>query len=227
MRFCLRRNEQGFKFDERTCSISRKSPNNALPEADRSDMEDFIARLQVVLPVLGIQFIRPTPNLSKMPNTRAKSNATDLSESSSRLIDDTNYGATALTIQSTADGEKSPIFKFSSRDVKANAVEVGGQMIVLAGSRARSEELPSLASNVRTYREQLKRSGKLVSSTTNGILEFPDDVVFTSPSAAAQAVMGTSRNGRTDWIVESTGQTYAKWQESENHQDTTPNHSRG
>jgi Domain of unknown function (DUF4357) len=50
---------------------------------------------------------------------------------------------------------------------------------------------------------------------TDGILEFADDVAFTSPSAAAQAVMGTSRNGRADWIVEYTGQTYAKWQESE------------
>jgi len=54
-------------------------------------------------------------------------------------------------------------------------------------------------------------SGKLV--PTNGFFEFKEDVGFTSPSAAAQAVMGTSRNGRIDWVLESNGDTYARWQE--------------
>jgi hypothetical protein len=40
-----------------------------------------------------------------------------------------------------------------------------------------------------------------------------EDVSFTSPSAAAQAVMGTSRNGRTDWINTETNETYSAWQD--------------
>jgi uncharacterized protein DUF4357/RelA/SpoT family protein len=79
-------------------------------------------------------------------------------------------------------------------------------MIALPGSDARSDEAPSLASNVRAYREQLRRSGKLRPVENSNILRFVQDVAFTSPSAAAPAVMGTSRNGRVDWISETTMQ---------------------
>lgn len=44
-------------------------------------------------------------------------------------------------------------------------------------------------------------------------LSFTEEVAFTSPSAAAQAVMGTSRNGRDDWINVATNETYAAWQD--------------
>jgi hypothetical protein len=181
-----------------------------LPEADSSDMEDFVARLQVLLPVLGIQFIRPTPKL----DTPAAIDAGGLA-SLPVAVDSSSSRASTVRERPTTDGEKSPVFEFSSPSANAKAVEIGGQMIVLKGSQAQSQEQPSLGSNVRTYREQLKRSEKLVRSTHNDILELADDVAFTSPSAAAQAVMGTSRNGRVDWIVENTGETYAKWQEAE------------
>jgi hypothetical protein len=101
----------------------------------------------------------------------------------------------------------------SAGGLQAKAVEVDGQMIILAGSDARSEEAPSLASNVRAYREQLRRAGKLRPTDGTGNLRFNEDVAFTSPSAAAQAVMGTSRNGRTDWINTATNETYAAWQD--------------
>lgn len=47
----------------------------------------------------------------------------------------------------------------------------------------------------------------------SGNLRFTENVAFTSPSAAAAAVMGTSRNGRTDWINSDTNETYAAWQD--------------
>jgi hypothetical protein len=84
-------------------------------------------------------------------------------------------------------------------------------MIVRAGSQARISEAPSLASNVRAYRDQLIKAGKLVKTSDADSFYFVDDVAFTS--AAAQAVMGTSRNGRTDWINAATNETYANWQE--------------
>lgn len=61
----------------------------------------------------------------------------------------------------------------------------------------------------------LLQSGKLAPADNAEILRFATDVAFNSPSAAAQAVMGTSRNGRTDWVIRDTGQTYADWQEAE------------
>jgi hypothetical protein len=101
----------------------------------------------------------------------------------------------------------------SAGGLQARAVEADGRMIILAGSDARTEEAPSLSSNVRAYREQLRRAGKLRAAEGSGNLRFTEDVAFTSPSAAAQAVMGTSRNGRTDWINLATNETYAAWQD--------------
>jgi hypothetical protein len=194
--------------------VNRSEPEfDILPEADISDMDDFITRLQVLLPVLGIQFIRPTPKLTQISQSYLNNGLHSETEGTSS--GSTYSRASSSQTRPTTDGDQSPNFRFSSRDINAKAVEVGGQMIVLAGSQARSEEQPSLSSNVRAYREQLKRSGKLVPSAADGLSQFTEDVAFTSPSAAAQAVAGTSRNGRVDWIVENTGQTYANWQESE------------
>ena len=46
-------------------------------------------------------------------------------------------------------------------------------------------------------------------------LTFSDDYAFRSPSAAAAVVYGRAANGRTSWVLESTGQTYADWQEQQ------------
>lgn len=172
-----------------------------LPEGDLSDMEDFVARLQMLLPVLGIQFIRPTPNVSATSR-----------EPTARYEVERDA---PIKLRPTLDGVTSPIFKFGSTSVSARAVEVGGQMIVLKGSEAQLIDQSSLPSSARTYRDQLRNTGKLSKGAKPNILEFTDDVAFSSPSAAAEAVMGTSRNGRIDWIVEETGQTYARWQEAE------------
>ena len=50
---------------------------------------------------------------------------------------------------------------------------------------------------------------------THGNLVFSDDYAFSSPSAAAAVVCGRSANGRTSWVVEGTGQTYAAWQDQQ------------
>jgi hypothetical protein len=184
-----------------------------LPEADISDMEDFILRLQVLLPVLGIQFFRPTPKLGTAADDGAGS--ADAATRALPVGDERTSRTSFGQVRPTAAGGSSPEFKLSARGIEARAVELGGQMIVLSGSLARAEEQPSLASNVRTYRQQLRQSGKLVQTDNAEILRFATDVAFNSPSAAAQAVMGTSRNGRTDWVIRDTGQTYADWQEAE------------
>jgi hypothetical protein len=50
-----------------------------------------------------------------------------------------------------------------------------------------------------------------VKNQANG---FTKDYAFSSPSAAAAIVAGRSANGRTSWVLQSTGQTYADWEES-------------
>jgi hypothetical protein len=168
-------------------------------------MDDFIMRLQVLLPVLGADFVRPTPSvrLPKSTNTTKQTTSSDATSSASPENPD-NFPETFQ--------KNYPEFRMNAGGLQARALEIDSHMVILAGSQARAEEAPSLASNVRVLREQLLRSGKLVADTS-GNLRFTENVAVTSPSAAAQAVMGTSRNGRTDWINTDTNETYASWQE--------------
>lgn len=190
---------------EGRASLANKSDPDfdLLPESDLADMDDFIARLQILLPVLGADFVRPTPQV----HSSKAAKPTSIPPSQQNGIDGTQVQKYPL------DAGTHPEFRMSAGGLQARAVEVDGQMMILAESDARSEEAPSLASNVRAYREQLRRAGKLRLAEGTGNLRFTEDVAFTSPSAAAQAVMGTSRNGRTDWINTATNETYAAWQD--------------
>ena len=178
-------------------------------------MDDFIIRLQTLLPVLGVDFVRPTPRLRSTRNDQASSEVTEIEKSN---------GSTLMPKSQKSKSQAISEFKMTAGGLTARAVEVDGQMVVLAGSQARSDEAPSLPSNVRTYREQLLKIGKLATDT-NGELRFNEDVAFTSPSAAAQAVMGTSRNGRNDWINVATNETYAAWQDRLISEDTAGSES--
>src|SRR6185437_575566 len=73
-----------------------------LPEADTSDMEDFVARLQVLLPVLGIQFIRPTPKLSPAAD---KAEEKGLSRQQGISVDPENVRVSTIRERPTAEGE--------------------------------------------------------------------------------------------------------------------------
>jgi len=43
---------------------------------------------------------------------------------------------------------------------------------------------------------------------------FGEDVASNSPSAAASVVMARASNGRKNWQLETTGQTYADWRDT-------------
>jgi len=105
----------------------------------------------------------------------------------------------------------SPIFRLERVGVKAEAREVEGQFVVLKGSTARKEGVESWTS-YRGQREQLIEEGRLVEGADPDFLVFDDDVAFSSPSAAAAVVLGRNSNGRIEWKVADTGQTYADWQ---------------
>ncbi len=63
-------------------------------------------------------------------------------------------------------------------------------------------------------RDQLKEDGVLVPGE-EGLLQFADDQAFSSPSAAAAVVTGRTSDGRKEWVLESTGQSYGAWQEAQ------------
>lgn len=157
-----------------------------LPESDRADMAFFLEQIRTVLPVLGFEFLR------------------ELSKPSAPVT-----GDNLPTI------ERSPLFR---REVPkeggyALAQEVDGEFFVLKDSRARSK-WGGAPGGYEALFKQLVADGVLVPDPS-GLLRFVDDYAFKSPSAAAAVVAGRSSNGRTAWLVDGTGQTYAAWQDQQ------------
>jgi len=57
--------ELAMKAGRATLENGTSPPTPPLPEADASDMDEFLAQLQIVLPVLGVNIIRVRPILEK------------------------------------------------------------------------------------------------------------------------------------------------------------------
>lgn len=106
----------------------------------------------------------------------------------------------------------SPLFRLDSVGVTAKAREIDGEFVVLKGSTARKDGVPSL-DTYRDLRDELIASGKLVPGQDQNLLVFAEDVPFSSPSAAATVVRAGNANGRQEWKEASTGKSYAQWQE--------------
>lgn len=165
-------------------------PLVALPEADASDMEFFIEQLRLILPVIGFDFMRKK-STAKPTNT------------------------TEPTPKST-----SPVFQivYKKYGIEAQAQEVDGEFMIFAGSGAKPVWTSKHVSYAALHAKLLK-TGKL-QPHGDGSARFAEDVVFSSPSAAAAVVRGQPANGRTDWKVSDPagtdsqiGETYAQWQE--------------
>ncbi len=119
-----------------------------------------------------------------------------------------------LTRESAGIGpDASPRFVLKEVGATAYAVEIGDEFVVLKGSTARKQGVESWTS-YSSLRSQLVSDGKLVNSSDPAFLVFAEDVAFGSPSAGGAVVLGRNTNGRKQWRVEGTGQTYAQWHEA-------------
>ena len=158
----------------------------SLPESDRADMAFFLEQIRTVLPVLGFDFLR---ELSKPSAAASASLATSVSHSPRFNLEVPRYR------------------------LSAQGQEIDGEFFVLKGSKAR----PEWVGTERGYQglfKQLVADGVLVAEDGEHMV-FRDDYAFSSPSAAAAVVCGRSANGRTSWVVEGTGLSYAAWQEQQ------------
>ncbi|NYT66866.1 GIY-YIG nuclease family protein [Alcaligenaceae bacterium] len=155
-----------------------------LPESDRADMAFFLEQIRTILPVLGLDFLRP---------------------SSSTAQDGQGQPHTTQDI--------SPRFTLSvpKYRIVATAQEVDGEFVVLIGSKARGT-WEGVAGGYQSLFTQLCDDGILVDEG-GGLRRFTSDYAFSSPSAAAAVVAGRSANGRISWVTEAGGVTYGAWQE--------------
>ncbi len=156
-----------------------------LPEADVANMEQFLANLQVVLPVVGLDMLKPQPKA-----------VTDTAKS----VEERTTGETQFEIRHKSG-------------IEATAVEEDGEFVVLEGSEALTDT--GFVQN-QTYvllKAKLIADGILVESTS-GKLRFSKPWSFNSPSAAAAIVLDGARNGRHEWKVKGSKQTYHEWQQA-------------
>ena len=159
---------------------------NPLPESDRADMEFFLTQVQVVLPVVGMDFLR-------VSGRAASEFGGGVAQSS---------GSVELYLESRKHG------------ISANALETDGEVTVLSGSYATM--LDDFAVNQYTaLRKQLIDDGRLRLENTGKYYTFVDDVVFASPSAAAAVIFNRNTNGRTAWRIKGTDQTLKDWQDAQ------------
>ncbi|MGM9403713.1 GIY-YIG nuclease family protein [Aliiroseovarius sp. KMU-71] len=161
--------------------VNRTEPDfDRLPEADISDMETFLEEIQLILPVIGVEFFR------KAGSSASKS-----------------------AIQSEAQAPEF-FLRHSKKGINATATEIDGEFILKAGSVGDLKEASSFHERIAEVRKQVLLSGR-AEEIGNGSFRLVDDVAFSSPSAAAVFLFGTSRNGRTDWLLKGSKQSYGDW----------------
>lgn len=161
----------------------------ALPESDIADMEYFISQVQIILPVVGFEVLRP--KAQQLPQSAA--NYAEAAPSTAQL---------SLSLSSPKHG------------YKATAVEVDGEITVLSGSTATTSS--DFASNgYAPLRQELMRTGRLAPSNDPQLLVFTEAVPFQSASAAAAVITNRNTNGRTAWRIAGTNQTLKDWQDAQ------------
>lgn len=159
-----------------------------LPESDIADMEFFISQVQVVLPVVGFDFLRPKGTFRVDPPTET-------------------------TPAPAATAGMQLILKSEKHGYQARAIENDGEIIVLAGSTATTENFT--VNNYSSLRQTLLNDRRLLPTSDQRYLEFPEDVAFATPSAAAAVITNRSTNGRTAWRLLANGQTLKEWQDGQ------------
>ncbi|MEM1126747.1 MAG: GIY-YIG nuclease family protein [Bacteroidota bacterium] len=96
---------------------------------------------------------------------------------------------------------KSPethLYHCTGRGASARGEYTEDGLVVLAGSTAAADEVPSASASVRGLRQRL-RDESVLEVTPEGPHRFTRDHAFASPSAAAGAVLGRTANGWVEW----------------------------
>ena len=178
------------KLAERANLANSNEPSKkTLPESETADMEFFLEQIQLLLPVIGMDFVRARPMLATQHDKAPSS---------------TPEGA-GLELQ----------FSNKKYNYSANAIEMDGEITVLAGSQAIGQKAEFAMNSCAPLREQLIKDGRLKPLNNGDLLVFAEDVTFVSPSAAASVIANHNMNGRTAWRLKATGETLKEWQDAQ------------
>lgn len=188
------------KANRATLSNNTAPEPGLLPESDRADMEFFISQIEIVLPVLGFEFLRSQTRLVAEP-----------------VILQPPRGESPPRLAETSKTAENEFLELQLKDrkfgVDATAFELDGEIVVTKDSTARADNDPAMNSYAG-LRDQLLADGRLVPSENPHLLRFAEDVPFKSPSAASAVILNRNDNGRRSWKIKGSSQTLADWQDS-------------
>ena len=157
-----------------------------LSEADRANMEAFLANLETILPVIGLDLLKQAVAVPQAQN---------------KAVEAEPWPATT-------------VFEIRHRSgVTAEALEQGDEFIVLVGSQALAGTDFAPSSYGRLKRELLMDG--ILTEAESGRYIFAKPYAFRSPSAAAAVVLDRNSNGRIEWKVKGSQQSYHDWQQAE------------
>lgn len=165
----------------------------SLSEADRADMEVFLAHMLGILPVLGVHAFEqarlPVPGVVLQGPT-----------------------AVSVSDEKPALAPEAAVLSCIGKGFEARGSDTAQGFVVFAGSGASAGAGASLTGNVDRLRKDLLASGVL--KADGNVPRFTQDYVFSSPSTAASVVLGRSANGRSEW-KDAQGRTLKALQEAE------------
>jgi hypothetical protein len=164
-------------------------PFKGLPEAEIADMERVLDEIEILLPVLGFDVLRPAGR-----------------EAGLQFKEASEISPSAQTSPMAA-----AVFSFTESGTDATAREATDEFVVLTGSLARAHEVPSCGEAIRRRRAQLLTDGVLLPTDDGKLLRFTSDTAFDSPSGAAGVVRGGNVSGNQYWKHATTGETYRDW----------------
>ena len=143
-----------------------------LPENDTITARSFLDHSLSCMGIVGIPFFRETPTSSQ---------GSDILPSNP--LPDSAY------LYLRGGGQRG--------EVKATGYRDGKELVVLATAQAAKEEVQSASTQIRGNRRILIDDGHFVDR--GDYYELLNDFRFSSPSAAAQALLGRASNGRIEW----------------------------
>jgi len=91
----------------------------------------------------------------------------------------------------------SPLLLLKGKGIVARGHERDEGFVVLAGSQAVKDEVPSIHRYLADMRASLTERG--IFAADDGFLKLTQDYTFDSPSTAAGVMLGRSANGRIEW----------------------------
>ncbi|MDP2175664.1 MAG: GIY-YIG nuclease family protein [Bacteroidota bacterium] len=133
---------------------------SSISESDRSEMEEFIEYIKMLVNTLGHKVFDEKRELK--------------------------------------NNQKQDLFYIKAiRGAEGLGEQTSEGFLVLKSSKAAAKVVNSLTSSLINYRQKLINEKVIIDK--GEYYEFPDDFIFSSPSAAASIILGRNANGLTEW----------------------------